>query len=412
MAEIVPFFGVIPKKEFAKRVAALPYDVYSRQEAYEEARKDRLSFLNIDRPETQFEASHDMYASEVYRKADEMLQKEIAAGVFIQDEVKSYYIYELTMEGRSQTGLVACASIDDYLNGVIKRHENTRPEKEEDRVRHVDVTSAQTGPIFLAYKRDERIAAVVSKVKEEEPLFDFVCEDGIRHRFWRVSDTADNVELRQAFYAIKDIYIADGHHRAASAVRVGLMRRKEHPDYDGEEEFNYFLSVLFPDDELTILDYNRVVRDLNGLTPDEFLEKTGEFYDITKNAKEEKPKQKGEMKLYLKGQWLDLRVKEKFQSADPVDGLDVSILQNTLLGPVLGIKDPKQDPRIDFIGGIRGLSALKERVDAGWAAAFAMYPTSIEELFAVADAGELMPPKSTWFEPKLRSGLILHLIER
>ncbi len=412
MAEIIPFFGVLPAKELASRVAALPYDVYSREEAARKAAEDRLSFLNIDRPETQFDASEDMYAPEVYLKADEMLQKEIAAGIFIQDPERNYYVYELTMAGRSQTGLVACASVDDYLNGVIKRHENTRPEKEEDRVRHVDACSAQTGPIFLAYRRQERIAAVTARVKEEDPLFDFVSDDGITHRLWRVRDTADTIELCQAFSEIDRIYIADGHHRAASAVRVALKRRQDHPGYSGEEEFNYFLSVLFPDDELQILDYNRVVRDLNGLSREEFLLKVGEAFDVRGQAPQEKPQEKGQIRMYLGGSWYDLRIRKACQSGDPVDGLDVSILQNRLLAPVLGITDPARDERIDFVGGIRGLSALKDRVDDGWAAAFALFPTSIGELFAVADAGKLMPPKSTWFEPKLRSGLFLHLIER
>ncbi len=413
MAEIVPFYGVLPAKEVVSRVAALPYDVYSREEAAAEAAKDRLSFLNIDRPETQFDSSQDMYAPEVYAKADEMLRTEIAEGVFVQDEEKNYYIYELTMNGRSQTGLVACASIDDYIHNVIKKHENTRAEKEEDRVHHVDRCSAQTGPIFLAYHRDERIARVIARAKTQAPIFDFVSEDGIGHRGWRIDDTSDILEICEAFAAIESIYIADGHHRAASAVRVGLQRRAEHPDYDGTEEFNYFLSVLFPDNELLIMDYNRVIKDLNGLSVSEFLEQAGEVFEITPMSERKKPEQKGFMTMYLDSRWFDLKVKEQFCTTDPIEGLDVSILQNHLIGPVLDIQDPKRNRRIDFVGGIRGLTELERRVDEdGWAVAFAMYPTSIAELFAVADAGLLMPPKSTWFEPKLRSGLFLHLFER
>ncbi len=412
MAEIVPFFGVLPPKKYASRVAALPYDVYSREEAALAASKDPLSFLNIDRPETQFDPGQDMYAPEVYQKADELLHSEIAAGVFAQDQEKNYYIYELTMDGRSQTGLVACASMDDYLGNVIKKHENTRAEKEADRIHHVDVCSAQTGPIFLAYHRNERISAVTDRVKQKEPVFDFAAEDGIIHRGWRIDDTSDIIEICGAFSEIDRIYIADGHHRAASAVRVGQMRREEHPDYDGEEEFNYFLSVLFPDDELQILAYNRVVRDLNGLSEREFLDAAGKIFEIRPSAVMKAPSRKGSFAMYLGTQWYDLQVKAPYLSRDPVDSLDVSVLQNHLLGPVLGITDPKQDERIDFVGGIRGLQALKQRVDDGWAAAFALYPTSIAELFAVADAGRLMPPKSTWFEPKLRSGLFIHLIER
>ncbi len=412
MAEIVPFFGILPAPGYASRVAALPYDVYDRKEAAGAAASDRLSFLNIDRPETQFDPSSDMYAPEVYQKADEMLQEEIAAGVFVQDPVKNYYLYELTMDGRSQTGIVACASVDDYLNHVIKKHENTRPEKEEDRVRHVDATSCQTGPIFLAYHRDERIAAVVARVKAGTPIFDFISDDGIGHRGWRVSDTSDIIEICEAFSGIDSIYIADGHHRAASAVRVALMRRQEHRDYDGDEEFNYFLSVLFPDDELMILDYNRVVKDLNGLTEEAFLERLQKVCEIAPLSGAEKPEQKGEISLCLESGWYALTIRESYRSPDPVEGLDVSILQNAVLDPILAIRDPKEDPRVDFVGGIRGLSELERRVKSGEAAAFAMYPTSIAELFAVADAGRLMPPKSTWFEPKLRSGLFLHQIER
>lgn len=413
MAEIVPFYGVLPARDVVSRVAALPYDVYSREEAAAEAAKDRLSFLNIDRPETQFDPSQDMYAPEVYAKADEMLQAEIAEGVFVQDAEKNYYIYELTMNGRSQNGLVACASIDDYIHNVIKKHENTRADKEEDRVRHVERCSAQTGPIFLAYHRDERIARVIAGAKKQPPIFDFVSEDGIGHRGWRIDDTADVLEICEAFAAIDRIYIADGHHRAASAVRVGLQRRAEHPDYDGTEEFNYFLSVLFPDDELLIMDYNRVIKDLNGLSVPKFLERAGEVFEITPLNERKKPDHKGNLAMYLDSRWFDLNIKESFCSTDPVEGLDVSILQNHLIAPVLDIQDPKRNRRIDFVGGIRGLKELERRVDEdGQAVAFAMYPTSIAELFAVADAGLLMPPKSTWFEPKLRSGLFLHLFER
>jgi len=413
MAEIIPFYGVLPAKEYASRVAALPYDVYSREEAAAAASRDQLSFLNIDRPETQFDPSQDMYAPEVYRKADEMLHAEIAEGIFAQDQEKNYYIYELTMNGRSQTGLVACASIDDYIHNVIKKHENTRAEKEEDRVRHADQCSAQTGPIFLAYHRDERVAAVIARAKEREPIFDFCSEDGIGHRGWRIGDTPDIIEICEAFAGIDHIYIADGHHRAASAVRVGLQRRSEHPDYEGDEEFNYFLSVLFPDDELMIMDYNRLVKDLNGLSVAEFLERTGEVFEVTPCEEGKKPEKKGCVTMYLDLQWYHLELKPQYRSADPVLGLDVSALQNHLIAPVLDIQDPKRNCRIDFVGGIRGLEELKRRVDEdGWAAAFAMYPTSIGELFAVADAGLLMPPKSTWFEPKLRSGLFLHLFER
>ena len=412
MAEIRPFRGIRPAEEYASRVAALPYDVYSRKEAYVEAAKDRLSFLNIDRPETQFAEGIDIYAPEVYRTADELLQERVKQGIFRQDERESFYLYELTMDGRVQTGLVACASIDDYVNGVIRRHENTRAEKEADRIRHVDACSAQTGPIFLAYRKNSCIQEITQRAKQKAPLFDFTSEDGIRHRGWRITDRSDIHGIGETFAGIGQIYIADGHHRAASAVRVGLKRREEHPGYTGGEEFNYFLSILFPDEELMIMDYNRVVRDLNGLSEEAFLGKVREKFAVSPCKSAQRPQEKGTFGMYLGRRWYRLEIREEFKNDDPVQGLDVSILQNELLAPVLGIGDPKIDPRIDFIGGIRGLTELERRVHTDCAVAFAMYPTSIRELFAVADAGLLMPPKSTWFEPKLRSGLFLHAIER
>ena len=411
MTDIRPFQAVRPAAHLVSRVAALPYDVYSRQEAYEEAAKDRLSFLNIDRPETQFERTHDMYAPEVYRKAGELLHERMEEHVFIQDEQECYYLYELTMNGRTQTGLVGCASIDDYTGNIIKKHENTRPEKESDRIRHVDACSAQTGPIFLAYRRDDVISEVTERTKQSVPLFDFVTPDQVRHRGWRIADSEEIGAIKEAFHRIHEIYIADGHHRAASAVRVGLKRREEHPGYDGSEEFNYFLSVLFPDDELLILDYNRVVKDLNGLTQQQFLQRVAETCEVQKCNSRQKPREKGCMTMYLGGDWYHLRIRDQFRSSDPVEGLDVSVLQRQVLFPVLGIRDPKNDCRIDFVGGRRGLEELEHRVNSTDAVAFAMYPTSIRELFDVADAGRLMPPKSTWFEPKLLSGLFIHMIE-
>ncbi|MDY3729074.1 MAG: DUF1015 family protein, partial [Candidatus Choladocola sp.] len=404
MAEMRPFQCVRPAKEYVSRVAALPYDVYNRKEAYQAAARDRLSFLNIDRPETQFGEEQDMYAPEVYKKAHDMLYQEMEDGVFLQDKKDCFYLYELTMDGRAQTGLVACASIDDYLNHVIKKHENTRAEKEEDRIRHVDVCSAQTGPIFLAYRKNIRIEEIIRKVKQEAVIFDFASEDGIRHRGWQIADEKDIQNIQNIFSGINEIYIADGHHRAASAVLVGLKRRMEHPDYNGTEEFNYFLSILFQDEELLIMDYNRVVKDLNGWTKTEFLKRAEEKFLIRK-CKKGRPQKKGQIMMLLGDSWYQMTVREEFTSDDPVEGLDVSILQRELLDPILGIKDPKKDKRIDFIGGIRGLEELEKRVREDCAVAFAMYPTSIQELFQVADAGRLMPPKSTWFEPKLRSGL-------
>lgn len=338
-----------------------------------------------------------------------MFREEVAKGYYVQDESRSYYVYQLIMNGRSQTGIVACASIDDYEDQVIKKHENTRAEKEVDRIRHVDTVNAQTGPIFLAYRAKEEINRIVADTIKNEPEFDFVAEDGIGHKGWRISE-ADTVErLEQAFLGVPVLYIADGHHRAASAVKVGLKRREEHPDYKGDEEFNYFLSVLFPDEQLMIMDYNRVVQDLNGLSEQEFLEQLKKVYTVEVLGNTARyPERKGRIHMFLSDTWYRLTAKEEILSKDPVDGLDVSLLQTYVLSPILGIEDPKTDRRIDFVGGIRGLEELERRTHEDMKVAFAMYPTSIGELFEVADAGRLMPPKSTWFEPKLRSGLFIH----
>lgn len=411
MAEIRVFRGIRPAAGKEADIAALPYDVYNREEARKAVEGKPLTFLRIDRAETQLSEETDIYAPEVYQKAKELLWGMVENGDFVQDDKPCYYLYELTMNGRSQTGIVACASIDDYLNGMIKKHENTRREKEEDRVRHVDICDAQTGPIFLAYRNQESLKKIVADVKTGAALFDFTSEDGIRHRGWKIADTEKISAIYEAFHQMNALYIADGHHRAASAVRVGVKRREEHPGYTGEEEFNYFLSVIFPDDELMIMDYNRVVRDLNGLTPEEFLSGIKKVFDVETLDKAEHPKRKGQVTLFLEDKWYLLTLKPEYGNCDPVEGLDVSILQKQILEPVLGIQDPKTDKRIDFVGGIRGLSELERRVHTDMKVAFAMYPTSIGELFAVADAGLLMPPKSTWFEPKLRSGLFIHALK-
>lgn len=411
MATIRPFQCVRPDAEKADRVAALPYDVYNRQEAKAEVQREPLSFLKIDRAETSFDDSVDTYAPEVYQKAKELLQKDIADGIYIKDADSAYYIYELIMEGRSQTGLVACAAVDDYVNQTIKKHENTRADKEVDRITHVDTCSAQTGPIFLAYRSEKVINEIVDRTKQEKPIYDFTAVDGITHRVWKLSDAAEVDKIRQAFEGIHEIYIADGHHRAASAVKVGLKRRQEHPDYDGTEEFNYFLSVLFPHDQLMIMDYNRTVKDLNGLEKETFFGKIRENFEIEEKSEPVRPEEKGTFGMYLEKQWYKLTAKkELFEDKDAVGSLDVSVLQEYLLGPVLGIGDPRTDARIDFVGGIRGLSELERRADGDMKISFSLYPTSITELFDVADQNLLMPPKSTWFEPKLRSGLFIHEI--
>ena len=411
MAVIRPFRAYRPKKGLENQIAALPYDVYNREEACAAVKDHPLSFLNIDRAETQFDSSVDTYADEVYQKAHDMLWDQIREGTFVQEDKPVYYIYELTMDGRVQTGIVACASVDDYQHQVIKKHENTRADKELDRIRHVTACEAQTGPIFLAYRTNDIVRAVIAETKQQPALYDFTAEDGILHRVWCICDDAKIQAVQQAFEGISQIYIADGHHRCASAVKVGLAKREEHPDYTGEEEFNYFLSVLFADEELMIMDYNRVVKDLNGLSAAQFVEAVSNVYTIvSKGAACQKPAHKGQVSMLLEDTWYLLEVKPEYQSNDPVEGLDVAVLQNHVFAPILDIQDPKTDRRIDFVGGIRGIEELERRVKTDSKAAFAMYPTSIHELFQVADANMLMPPKSTWFEPKLRSGLFLHAI--
>ena len=424
---VKPFAAVRPTACVADQVAALPYDVYDRAEAVAAVDGEPLSFLNIDRPETQFPADADMYAPEVYAKARELFDARRADGTFVTEPAPCFYLYELTMNERSQTGVVACCAIDDYLENVIKKHENTLEKKELDRIRHIDALDAQTGPIFLTYRDSDAIDILVAAVKKTTPLYDFTGEDGVTHRVWRMAAASEEVACSQAyaglvaaFAKVPCAYIADGHHRAASAVKVGLARREANPGYDGTEEFNYFMSVLFPASQLSILAYNRVVRDLNGLTKDEFLNalagENGPFEIIHTQESQLEPIDKGAVGMYLDREWYGLGVKSEFESSDPVDGLDVSILQEKVLAPILGIGDPRTDERIEFVGGIRGLRELERkvnRIDArgdGPAVAFAMFPTSIDELLNVADANRLMPPKSTWFEPKLRSGLFAHLI--
>ena len=392
-------------------IAALPYDVYNRAEAKKVVEANPDSFLAIDRAETSFPDSVDTYAPEVYERARSMLAEREARGDYIAEPSPAYFVYEQTMDGRVQTGVAATVAVDDYVSGVVAKHENTRAEKEEDRVRHVGTVGAQTGPIFLAYRRSAAVDAVVESVKSDEPLYDFVSDDGVRHRVFAVRDRERIAALDAAFAAVPRLYIADGHHRAASAVRVALARRAADPSPTGDKEYDYFLSVIFPDSELKILDYNRVVKDLNGRTAEEFLAELSRCVDVGGPCSAPvRPASKGEFAMFLGGCWRKCSFRAADKTDDPVDGLDVSLLQKIVLGPLLGIGDPKTDPRIDFVGGIRGLKELERRVSEDCAVAFAMHPTSMAELFAVADAGRLMPPKSTWFEPKLRSGLFIHRI--
>lgn len=408
MAIVKPFLAYRPESSIVDKVAALPYDVYNRQEAKVVVEANPLSFLAIDRAETAFDDSVDTYAPCVYAKAKELLDDMMAKGQYIQDSKRMYYIYELIMEGRHQTGIVACASIDDYMKGVIKKHENTREEKEIDRITHVDTCNAQTGPIFLAYRARAVIDEIVSRIKQGQPLYAFTSDDGITHNVWLISSDEDINTIQREFDDINEIYIADGHHRAASAVKVGLKRRAENPATKGDEEYNFFLSVLFPHNQLKILPYNRVIKDLNGYTKEQFLARVSSMYEITEMDEPYMPEGKSLFGMYLSGRWYKLRANGALKADNPVDSLDVSILQNTILGPILGIDDPRTDRRIDFVGGIRGLGELEKRAESDMMLAFSMYPTSIEELFDVADEGLLMPPKSTWFEPKLRSGIFIH----
>ncbi|MDO4331752.1 MAG: DUF1015 domain-containing protein [Eubacteriales bacterium] len=405
MAEIRPFQAIRPQKGYESKIAALPYDVFSLQEARAEVQKQPLSFLAVDRPETIAGKEEN-----IYEKAGNLLWKQIKDGNYVQDEQPCYYIYELTDQGRSQTGIGALTSVDDYLNGVTRRHENTRADKEADRVSHVQSCKAQTGPIFLAYRAKEEIGAIVKEIKEiQKPVYDFTSSDGVRHRMWPVEDVETIETLYEAFENVENFYIADGHHRCAAAVSYALKMRRENPSYSGEEPWNFILSVLFPDEELKILDYNRVVRDLNGMSEKQFLSGLGKYFEVEFAGSEAvSPKEKGVFGMYLKDGWYTLYIRKENMSDDPVEGLDVSLLQQYLLAPVLGILEPRTDKRISFVGGIRGLSELERLVDQNGGAAFSMYPTAIEELFAVADAGRLMPPKSTWFEPKLRSGLLIY----
>ncbi len=412
MADIRPFPAYRPAPGLEAKIAALPYDVYNREEAAREVERHPDSFLAIDRAETGFGPEVDTYAPEVYDRAARLLRERIAQGEFVKENHPCYYLYELTMDGRSQTGIVACASIDDYQSHVIKKHENTRADKEQDRIRHVDVCNMQTGPIFLAYRANDFLRMAVQEEKLRVPICDFCSEDGIGHKVWVIQEENRIHAIQEAFDKLDSIYIADGHHRCASAVRVGQLRREANPDYSGEEEFNYFMAVLFPDEELRIMDYNRVVKDLNGYTSEAYLEKVSESFQVEPVGRTPyRPEKKGTFGMYLEGTWYVLTAKEEILSKDAVKGLDVSLLQDYLLDPVLGIRDPKTDKRIDFVGGIRGLEELERRVETDMKVAFSMYPTSIGELFHVADAGRLMPPKSTWFEPKLRSGLFLHSLE-
>ena len=406
MALVKPFAAIMPKLGMEKLIAALPYDVYNREEAVEVVKNNPDSFLRIDRAETNFGPETDTYADCVYDKAKELINTWIEEGRFIKQDKPMFYIYQEIMNGRPQTGIVGCASVADYENNIIKKHENTLAAKEADRIRHIDTTNMQTGPIFLAFRSNKEIDDFLAQKTSEKPYYDFVSEDGITHKVWLVDDDAEIESVEGFFAAMNAIYIADGHHRCASACKVSAKRHIE----GKVQESDFFMSVLFPENQLKIMDYNRVVKDLNGYDVATFLEELETYCHIGGSDIPVKPAKKGQVGMYLDGQWFSLEFKTEYLSDDPVEGLDVSILQKYVLDGMLDIKDPKNDKRIDFVGGIRGLEELERRVNSDCRVAFAMYPTDINELFDVADASRLMPPKSTWFEPKLRSGLFLHSI--
>ena len=413
MAVIQPFFAVRPLAELAAQVASLPYDVMNTAEAKAMATGNPYSFLHVSRAEIDLPEGTDEHSQAVYDKANENFRQLISSGTLFQEEKPCYYIYAQTMNGRRQIGLVASSSVEDYFNEVIKKHEFTRPAKEEDRIRHMETLSAHVGPIFLTYPKYNLIDSVVTNiVNSETPVYDFTPEDGVRHTVWLMNKEEDIALVTTTFQEqIPFTYIADGHHRTASAAKLGQRLKAQNPKHTGKEEYNFFLSVLFPDEQLAIMDYNRLVKDLNGHSEEEFLNAIAEKFELAKsNLVEVKPNKLHQFGMYLNGQWYQLSAKAENIKTDPIGVLDVTILQENVLAPLLGINDPRTDKRIDFVGGIRGLQELERRVNKGEAAvAFALYPVSLKQLMDIADSGNVMPPKSTWFEPKLRDGLFSHL---
>lgn len=411
MSVVRPFRAIRPAVEFADKMISLPYDVMNREEAAAMAKGNPYSFLHICRSEIDLPQEENPYDVKVYQKAKENIEKYLSDRVMVRDEKPMYYVYRQVMDSRTQTGLVACVSIDDYINDVIKKHEYTRVEKEIDRINHFDVCNANTEPVFLTYRDDKSLRSAIEGWADSHAFeYHIKTGDGIQHTLWKIDDDETILGIMSMFAKIPNLYIADGHHRSASAAKVGLKRREENPGYTGEEEFNYFMAVVFPDSDLKIFDYNRVVKDLNGLTAEEFLKKTEEKFAVTKIVKGPyAPEKKHTFGMYLDGNWYKLEAKpEIINGNDVIKSLDVSILQDHLLNPVLGIQDPRTDKRIDFIGGIRGLSELERRAGSDMKVAFAVYAVNVSDLFEVSDQNKVMPPKSTWFEPKLGSGLFIH----
>uniref|UniRef100_C6E463 DUF1015 domain-containing protein n=1 Tax=Geobacter sp. (strain M21) TaxID=443144 RepID=C6E463_GEOSM len=413
MAFIKPFKAVRPKKELAEKVAALPYDVMNTEEAMEMAAGNPMSFLHISRPEIDLPQGTDVHSEEVYVKGHENLKSFLAQGVLVQDESEQYYVYRQKMGGITQTGLVVCAGVDDYQSGTIKKHELTRADKEEDRVRHIDVLNANDEPVFYTYRNNPGITRTIEEVAKGEPVYDFTTDDGVSHALWTIADRALIDSLTSSFAAIPTLYVADGHHRSAAASRVRDLRKNANDKHTGSEEYNYFLTVIFPDNEMTIMPYNRVVKDLNGRSVAEYMARVAERFEVTPVCGPVNPGERHQFGMFLAGKWYELVPREEsFSETDPVASMDVSILQDNLLNPVLGVRNPRTDQRIHFVGGIRGVEELERVVNSGeYEVAFSLFPTSIEELMSLADVDKIMPPKSTWFEPKLRSGLFIHMLD-
>ena len=412
MAIVRPFKGLRPKADRAKEVASPPYDVLSTQEAKEMAMNNPNSFLRVNKAELEFDQGSDPYSEKVYQRGKDNLMRLWNEGIMVRDSKPSFYLYRLTMNGRSQTGLVALTSVDEYDKGIIKKHEHTRPQKVSDRANHITFLGAQVGPVFSTFKYSEAVGEVFGRVTSKPPTTDFVADDGVRHELWVVDDDPTVQAIVDAFGALKELYIADGHHRSAAAAEVCHRFREKNPGYSGDEIVNFFLNVLFPDRELHILPYNRVVKDMNGLDLPSLLEQTSARFAVEPHDGEVNPNEPHQFGLYADGRWQVLTAKPgSFDASSPTQSIDAAILQRNLIDPILGIDNPKTDDRIDFVGGIRGTRELVKLVDSGvYKIAFSLYPTSIQQLIDVADAGEVMPPKSTWFEPKLRSGMVVNLL--
>lgn len=418
MKIIQPFRALRPTRELAARVASPPYDVINRGEAIEIAKNNPYSFLHINKPEIDVDVNVDVFDRSVYTKGSQNLKRFISNGILQQDSEARFYVYRQIMDGHSQTGVVAVASIDAYNKNIIKKHEYTRPEKEDDRVNHMDALGAQVGPVFLTYKSESEINELITNVLNSEPEYDFEADDHVKHTLWVINDDSMTLDIEKAFDKLDCLYVADGHHRTAAASRVRNLYKERNESHNGSESYNYFLAVLFPHNQMQILDYNRILKDLNGLTEDQFISCLGDKFDISVSAdhKGAKPKKNHEFAFYTNKNWYRFVMKKELMtlvdSNDPIKNLDVSIIQDYVLTPLLNINDQRTDKRVDFVGGIRGLTELQNRVDSGdWEAAIALYPTSIESLMSVADANKIMPPKSTWFEPKLKSGLFIHMLD-